>query len=518
MVKEKMYRQIQVLRRQGFSRTEIAQELMVDPKTTAKYFRMSEEEFWHYQQEHRFRDKLLEEFEKDILAVYESNEFKKLNMSAVYDFLEERHGALPCNEKTLRNFIRYLIEVGKLKLNESLRSYTKVPELPLGKQMQLDFGQYTCRSGLKLYIFVAVLSASRYKYVAFQDHPFKTLDVIHHLLDCFDFFGGIPEEMVIDQDRLMVVSENSGDIVFTRDFGVFIEEIGIKMYVCRRADPETKGKVENGVKYVKKNFLDVRDFNVVDEANEDVLKWLRRRANGKISQATQQIPAIMIEKEREKLKPIINSVFRKTTLIGREARNVNNKGRISINASLYQLPARYRNKTVDVYIADQDVFVYDSYNGEEIVSYGLSFVPGELKTRREYKRGNDLALKELKSQVRDMFEAEKWALFVDGNFKAFSRYVRDQCVEAKKHFEDKEIEIPVLSQALQYCLENNTPSFSNLNDTYHHFLKEVKMHETEFTDHSNTAINSGYQGEHKTLPVASREVGTYATLISNRGN
>jgi len=50
--------------------------------------------------------------------------------------------------------------------------------MPFGKQLQIDFGEYTTRSGLKLYIFSAVLSASRYKYVALQQKLFITLKFI----------------------------------------------------------------------------------------------------------------------------------------------------------------------------------------------------------------------------------------------------------------------------------------------------------------------------------------------------
>lgn len=518
MVKVKMYKKIQILKRQGFSKTEIVRELEFNSRTTTKYFRMDEDDFRFYQQEHKYRDKVLEIFEKDILEVYEQNEFKKLNMSAVYDYLEEKHGSLPCNEKTLRNFISYLLETGKLELDEVLRTYSKVPELPLGKQMQLDFGQYQCRSGLKLYIFVALLSSSRYKYIIFQDHPFRTKDVIHHFLNCLDFFGGIPREMVIDQDKLMVVSENSGDIIYTKDFKCFIEELGIGMYVCRKSDPETKGKVENSVKYVKKNFLGVRDFKSLEEANESVLKWLKRRANGKISQATRQIPSVMIKNERNQLKPIVNSIFRKGSLIGREERNVDDKCRISINASAYQLPSKYRNKTVEVYITNQKVFVFDHYSGSEIVSYKLSLIPGKLICKREYQREKEKTLKELKSYVIQMFDEDKWNRFVEKNFKAFPRYVRDQCIEAKRYFGKKEIDNGVMNQALHYCLENNTPSFSNLNDTYTHFEMEAMKGEVKIIHHPNSIISPGYQGEHKPLPVASRDLSVYKEFIANRGN
>ncbi|GAH85901.1 unnamed protein product, partial [marine sediment metagenome] len=201
-----------------------------------------------YRKEHLFRDRVFEEYEKDILEVYQMNEFGKLNMSAVYDYLEEKYGNLSGNEQTLRNYISYLIKIDKLRLKEKIRLYSKVPELPFGRQMQLDFGQYRCRSGLKLYIFASLLSASRYKYVVFQDHPFRTKEVISHLLNSFDYFKGVPKEIVIDQDRLMVVSENSGDIIYTNDFTYFIEEQKLRMYVCRASDPESKGKIENLIK------------------------------------------------------------------------------------------------------------------------------------------------------------------------------------------------------------------------------------------------------------------------------
>jgi hypothetical protein len=232
---------------------------------------MDEEEFQAYRKEHMFRDKVFAEYDTDILAVYEQNEFKKLNMNAVYDFLEERHGQLPWSEKTLRNYINYLIEIEKLSLDENIRTYIKVAELPFGKQMQFDFGEFRCRSGLKVFIFATVLSASRYKYVTFQDHPFKTKEVIFHLLNCFDYYGGVPKELVIDQDSLMVVSENAGDIIYTDDFKFFIQEQDIGMYVCRASDPESKGKIENLIKYVKYNFLSIRDFLKIEEANESVL-------------------------------------------------------------------------------------------------------------------------------------------------------------------------------------------------------------------------------------------------------
>jgi len=346
MINKAMFRQVQAFRRQGYSKGAIVTTLEFDPRTVAKYFAMEEEDYRAYRQDHLFRDKAFDDLRSEILEVYEANEFHPLLVSSVYDYLEEKRGLLPGNEQTLRNYIAYLIQTDSLRLDENVRLYTKVPELPFGKQMQLDFGWFRCRSGLVLHIFTALLSASRYKYVIFQSQPFRTLDVIRHLLDSFDYFGGRPEELVIDQDRLMVVSENAGDIVCTEDFKHFIEEQEFGLWVCRKADPESKGKIENLVKFTKGNFLSTRDFEAVEEANAGVLHWLPRRANGKISQATRQIPAVLIEQERAHLRPLRNSIFRKDSLLGREERTTNEKAVISVKACGYQLPPKYRNKKV----------------------------------------------------------------------------------------------------------------------------------------------------------------------------
>jgi transposase len=511
MVREKMYEKVQLFKRQGYSKSEITSSLEIDSRTVAKYYEMDGKEFKAYQREHMFRNRVFEEYEKDILEVYKMNEFQRLNMSAVYDYLEEKYGTLSGTEQTLRNYIGYLIQTDKLRLKEKIRLYTKVPELPFGRQMQLDFGQYRCRSGLKLYIFASILSASRYKYVIFQDHPFRTKEVISHLLNSFDYFGGVPKEIVIDQDSLMVVSENAGDIIYTNDFQYFIEEQELKMYVCRAQDPETKGKIESLVKYVKRNFLSIRDFKSIDEAHESNFKWLKRRANGKISQATKKIPALLIEEERKHLRPITNSLFRKNSLMGREQRIASEKAYISVGASTYQLPLKYQNKTVEIYLTRHQLFVFDLWTGKEILCYELSLIPGRMFSQRKCTREREKKAKELKALVFEIFASESWKSFTKKNFKRFSRYVRDQCLQAKRYFLAKDIDLDILEQALKYCLKNDTLSFSNLNDTYIYFERASQGLHDSLPEIS--IVDSEYQGMHKPLEVTKRSLSVYKELV-----
>jgi len=110
-----------------------------------------------------------------------------------------------------------------------------------------------------------------------------------------------------------------------------------------------------------------------------------------------------------------------------------------------------------------------------------------------------------------MFGSNNWKRFVAMNFKAFPRYVRDQCVEAKKYFFDKDIDIVILDQALEYCLENNTPSFANLNDTYAYFKREHEREDLEIP-----TLSLDYKGGHKPLSVTSRDLSVYKEIINQQ--
>ena len=422
------------------------------------------------------RLKIFQAYKHKILLVYEDNKNQKLNMSAVYDFLEEKYGNLPGSEKSLRNYIHILEQTGELKYEQQSRFYSKVPELAYGKQMQLDFGEYKTDDKRKIYIFGAVLSASRFKYIALQENPFKTMDVIFHLLDCFDYFQGIPEELVIDQDSLMVVDENHGDIVYTRKFKIFLEEMELKMYVCRKADPESKGKIENVIKYVKYNFLQVRTFETIQSAKESLRKWLSRRANGKICQATGRMPAIAIEEERHYLRPVRNSIFRKDGFVGREQRIVSEKSFIMVGSNEYSVPVEYRKRIVEFYIAGDELFVFDCKNGREIAQHHLSMGTSSQIRNSDHFRCKSRPLKELETETRKLFNFSAWEGFLEKVHQALPRYFRDQCVLAKKLFV-KIHDDGLFEMAIQYCLENKSYSMNALNDTYKHLKKEHEQNQ-----------------------------------------
>src|SRR5699024_10044505 len=175
--------------------------------------------------------------------------------SQVYDWLIEKNKRLQIAESTVRLYVRDMRKHYNIPKVTSPRSYESLPELPMGAQAQVDFGQteQLTPDGTKVKLrFIAfVLAHSRFKYKEWLDRPFTTRDVVRAHENAFHYFGGIPDELVYDQDALLIVSENNGDLILTKEFQAYKEERDLAIWMCRGADPESKGKIENVVKLVK---------------------------------------------------------------------------------------------------------------------------------------------------------------------------------------------------------------------------------------------------------------------------
>jgi len=469
MVTRKMFQEIQFLKSKGFSKADIVNKTGLDWRTVRKYFSMEAKQFQGYLAKLRYRGSCFEPFKGEILDCFQRARQASLQKSSVYDLLEEIHGQLPASERAFRHYLEFLVETGELSLSGAARMYRPVEELPMGRQFQVDFGEYSIGEGLKLYLFGSVLSASRFKYVALQDQPFTTRQVISHLLDAFQAFGGIPQEMVIDQDHLLVVSENAGDIIFTKDFSHFISEMNLKMFVCRKADPESKGKVENLIKFVKRNFLASRSFATLDEARERLRKWLNRRANGRESSATRRVPAVHIEEERKHLRSLRASIFQSPQEIQREPRLVSKMGLISIGSTKYPVPDEYRQKTVDIAIQGDRIQVFDQKTGGHICECKKTLLPGgiarnSLKTKRP-------KLDALFEEMLALYQMVEWKDFLTKNREAFPRYFRDQINLYRRRFSSPP-QTELFRLALGACLAQKSFSMTDLHDTYGYLHRE----------------------------------------------
>ena len=140
------------------------------------------------------------------------NQQRKCKIGYLKDFL-----IFIVGESTMRLYVNQLREEYQIEKKAKVREYEAVVEQPMGKQMQVDWGETRQKTKdkqeVKLYCICFVLSHSRYKYIEWQDRPFTTRDTIRSHENAFQFFGGMPEEIVYDQDHLITVSENA-EILF----------------------------------------------------------------------------------------------------------------------------------------------------------------------------------------------------------------------------------------------------------------------------------------------------------------
>jgi transposase len=306
-----MYFDIQELKKMHFNVSQIARRLDLSRTTVYKYLDMTPEEMEEVIEKRKTRTKKLDKHRELIKSWL--IQYQDITGAQVLDWLQERKLDGGVSEGTVRNFVKQLRKECGIPQVKYVRQYEAVDELPAGQQLQMDFGQITLRSIsgrlATLYFATFVLAYSRHKYVEWLDRPFTTRDLINVHENAFEYYGGMPKEIVYDQDHLILVSENGGDLVLTKEFADYQKTRKFKIYMCRKADPETKGKVENVVKYVKRNFAKNRTFHNLEKLNEDCLAWLERTGNGKVHNTTKKIPAEVFLYEKQYLIPVPDKIF-----------------------------------------------------------------------------------------------------------------------------------------------------------------------------------------------------------------
>jgi transposase len=186
-------------------------------------------------------------------------------------------------------------------------------ETEAGKQMQVDWGQM--RGGKHpIHAFIAVLGYSRAMMVIFTDNMrYETLEHCHRL--SFDYFQGIPQEIWYDNMKTVVVERDAygeGAHKLNQAFYQFAKSMRFIPKLCRAYRPQTKGKVERMVRYVRDNFYRPLSTKLaafgqtidIVTANEAVLPWLETVAHQRIHDTTKQKPAERLIEERKALQAL----------------------------------------------------------------------------------------------------------------------------------------------------------------------------------------------------------------------
>jgi hypothetical protein len=361
------------------------------------------------------------------------------------------------------------------------RNYEAVLDPPMGLQMQVDIGTISVenvrtRRYQKLYCIGFVLSTSRYKYGVWFPKPPEAQDMVNAIRSCFEWMGGKPKELVFDQDRLIAVDENYGDIIYTKEFESFRQNEKLNIYLCRKGDPPSKGRIEAVVKFFKYNFARYRQYSEQWIWDEEFEKWLHRTGNAKKHSITKKIPAEVFEIERGYLTPVSYKIENPDSNI--LLRKIRKDNTVMYEGNRYTVPTGSFGvyEDVQLQIQEDELLIYAGFCDILLARHKICLEKGKLIQNNNHLRNKNIkiaGMKEaLKARFLDPATAEK---YLDRIHAGKKRYVRDQFQLIEKTISQYSSE--AVDAALQYCLTNELNSAVDFRDAVIHFSQGIK--ETE---------------------------------------
>ncbi|MCD6579623.1 IS21 family transposase [bacterium] len=251
------------------------------------------------------------------------------------------------------------------KFNQAVMRFETMP----GKQSQVDWGTagtYIDENGKKKYIyfFTMILGYSRMRYVEFVTSMKEETFLKCHI-NAFHYFGGYTEEILYDNMKQIVLKRFVGkphklNPVFA-DFAGFY---GFKPILARPYRPQTKGKIERTVGYVKQDFLPGEPMNIII-LNNNIKNWLEK-VNSKIHTTTNEIPYERLK--RENLNTINNRKDYEYEV--EEKRKVSKDCFVSYKGVKYSIYPKYVKKEVAIKRVNGVVNFY--YKNNKVAEHRVS--------------------------------------------------------------------------------------------------------------------------------------------------
>jgi transposase len=343
-------RQLYTEKKLGFR--QIARELKVDLKTVRKWARQESFQKASYPK----RQSKLDSFKGEIVRLLERHDYSGRQ---IFQQIKER--GYNGRYTIIKEFVR------------QVRPKPKPAFLTLhfepGECAQVDWGYAgpvpVGSTRRRLSFFLMVLAYSRKMYL-----EFTLAETLEHFLCChqhaFEYFGGVVQQVWVDNCKVAVLSRNAESIVFNPRYLDFSNHYGFQIRACGVKKPHEKGRVENGVGYVKKNFLhglDLSDYKIINPAARS---WLDTVANLRVHGQTQKVPQELFA--QEKLKPLHPLAYESALI---DTIRVNSQFRIKVDGNAYSVPCHYASGQLTLKKFADRLLVYDGINlvAEHVRSY-----------------------------------------------------------------------------------------------------------------------------------------------------
>jgi transposase len=217
-----------------------------------------------------------------------------------------------------------------------------------GDAAQVDFGSgpvmVDLRTGeeIKTWFFLMTLCWSRHQYAELiLDQKVDTWLACHR--HAFEWFGGSVKRVIIDNAKCAITRACTRDPEVQRSYAECAEGYGFKIDACAPRDPQKKGRVESGVKYIKRNFLPLREFRDLTDANRQLHDWILGEAGNRIHGSTHEKPLTRFATEKPLLQPLPDQPPEAATWAKVK---VHRDAHVQFDKGLYSVPFRLLGQTL----------------------------------------------------------------------------------------------------------------------------------------------------------------------------
>ena len=359
MISYELYCQIRLLyRERGLSFAQIARELHLDEETIAKWARAKS---YTIARTNTPRKSKLDPYRELIQRWLERHSYTATQIFQRLRAEEGYSGGITI----LSDYVRSIRRVRA----PAFLSLSFAP----GECAQVDWG---CAGAMsigstrrRLSFFVMVLCYSRLIYL-----EFSLAEATEHFLqahqNAYEFFGGVPEKVLIDNPKTAVLQHPRGEKpLFHPRYLDFAAHYGFEPRACNVRKPHEKGRVESGVGYVEKNFLNGLELPPgLDALNVAARQWLDRIANVRLHGETRQKPVELFAVEKAHLKAL-PSLPADTAIT--DTVRVNSRFRIRVDTNRYSVPSRYASQRLTLKKFAHQLCVY--HEGQLLANHTRSY-------------------------------------------------------------------------------------------------------------------------------------------------
>jgi hypothetical protein len=330
--------------------------------------------------------------------------------------------------------------------------------------MLIDFGQQHVGKGLDIHFICLLLRYSRKLGVYAQDHRFNGIEACRAIQCFLAKCAGRPEELVIDQDAVFIATETYGEVIETEVFADFLHEQDLRLWVCNKSDPESKGPIENTVGFVKKNFFSARTITCIEDVSRSLPGWVERK-NRRIHQSTYQVPEqVFTQIEKGALRSLLPSVY-ETAPLNLIKVKVGSMPYVQYKSSKYSVPRSMCFSEVFIKAIGERLHIYDK-DRRHLCTHAINACKGSFNQLEEHQKEPSCEWMATAERLRQKYNCFSFQHFINGFKKENPRHLASQLLAVEAYLDAERPDRLLVSDVMALCCKHYHYRFSQFKATF----------------------------------------------------